>query len=572
METFKHSDGARLLVFGLTVALVPVSAVAAWVAETPIVTGLVISLAFAGLGVLGLVRKDGFSCSVLGLGLIGQPMALTAALSGHPWQVDMHMLFFAALAVLVVLVDVRSILIAAVAVVVHHSSLSIVLPTLIYPEGTGFASALRTLLHGTILGIEAGALVFAVKVRERMIAEAEKREAAVRTAMNEAWDAQAKAEAALGEAERQRLAAEEALETARAAQSAAETERSRASEIDRKSREATERELERRTAEDTKRQRVMDMLNVHLALMADGDLSSDIDVEFPKEFEELRHDFNGALLKLRDAIDEVAGYAEDIGQESSEITSAAHDLSKRTEHQAATLAETAAAIEELTRSVKSAADAASTAALSAADAQSEAMKSGDIVEQAILAMGRIEERSGQIARINRVIEDIAFQTNLLALNAGVEAARAGDAGRGFAVVASEVRALAQRSSDAAREISQLIEASGAEVSQGVDLVNKTGAALGGIVEAVNGITARVGEIANSAAEQSKGFSEINQAVADLDHVTQRNSAMFEETTAASSRLSTLAGDLRQTMERFKTRTPGTEATADVAWRTTRLAG
>jgi methyl-accepting chemotaxis protein len=173
-------------------------------------------------------------------------------------------------------------------------------------------------------------------------------------------------------------------------------------------------------------------------------------------------------------------------------------------------------------------------------------------------MSEIEESAGRIAKIIDVIEDIAFQTNLLALNAGVEAARAGEAGRGFAVVASEVRALAQRSSDAAREINDLITSSGTQVQRGVELVNRAGTALEQIVSSVAEISDLVAGIAASSKEQSTGVSEINTAVNQLDQSTQQNAAMFEETTAASHALTQLAEDLGGTVARFSTGQVGGE--------------
>uniref|UniRef100_UPI003D7D58E1 methyl-accepting chemotaxis protein n=1 Tax=Aliiroseovarius marinus TaxID=2500159 RepID=UPI003D7D58E1 len=297
---------------------------------------------------------------------------------------------------------------------------------------------------------------------------------------------------------------------------------------------------------------VVDALRVGLGQLSDGDLTIRIDTAFDAKYEQLRADFNTASDKLRAAMCGVVENADLIQGEASEISNAADDLSRRTEHQAATLEETAAALDELTSSVRSAADGAAHAREVVETARENAEASGAVVREAVGAMGEIESSSQQISKITGVIDDIAFQTNLLALNAGVEAARAGEAGRGFAVVASEVRALAQRSSDAAREINGLISASGGHVKRGVELVDQAGSALSGIVDSVNEISRNVGEIATSAQEQSSGLAEINSAVNQLDQVTQQNAAMFEETTAASHALTREADTLMTTMRNFNT--------------------
>ncbi|GFE50333.1 hypothetical protein So717_20860 [Roseobacter cerasinus] len=297
--------------------------------------------------------------------------------------------------------------------------------------------------------------------------------------------------------------------------------------------------------------RVVGALAVGLQSLAEGDLTVEIEESFPEDYEKLRANFNAAIRALMDAVSAVLHNSESIHNETSEITSAADDLSKRTEKQAATLEETAAALDELTSSVKSAAEGADEASSMAVDAQTNAESGGEIARKAVAAMDGIKTSSQEISKITTVIDDIAFQTNLLALNAGVEAARAGEAGRGFAVVATEVRALAQRSSDAAREINALISSSGEQVEQGVELVDKTGTALASIVGSVSEISKRVATIAASAREQSAGLNEINTAVNELDHVTQQNAAMFEETTAASHALNSEADALSSAIARFK---------------------
>ncbi len=324
-----------------------------------------------------------------------------------------------------------------------------------------------------------------------------------------------------------------------------------ASDVTDQSRAIAEAEARRKEMEAAQK-RVVDALRVALGKLAEGDLTAEIAETFSADYEQLRVDFNEATRRLLDAMRAVVENAQSIRSEAGEISSASDDLSRRTEKQAATLEETAAALDELTSSVKSAADVAAQANKMVAQAKENAEKSGEVVREAVVAMGEIEESSDKISKITSVIDEIAFQTNLLALNAGVEAARAGEAGRGFAVVASEVRALAQRSSDAAREIAELISASSGQVKRGVDLVDQAGAALTGIQHSVSEIFNGVSEIAVSAQQQSAGLGEINTAVNQLDQVTQQNAAMFEQATAASHALTREAETLTQTTGRFQT--------------------
>ena len=310
---------------------------------------------------------------------------------------------------------------------------------------------------------------------------------------------------------------------------------------------------EARQAEMTAaQQRVVETLRQGLGRLREGDLTVQIVDAFSADYEQLRQDFNAAVEHLLQAMRGVIENAEQIRSEASEISNSADHLSLRTERQAATLEETASALNELTTSVKSAAEGAANANTLVEGARKDAEASGEVVREAVEAMSAIAASSEQISKITDVIEDIAFQTNLLALNAGVEAARAGDAGRGFAVVASEVRALAQRSSDAAHEINKLIAAAGGQVKRGVELVDQTGSALKGIVDSVKEISRNVSDIAVASREQSSGLVEINDAMSQLDQVTQQNAAMFEETTAASHALTRGAEDLAQTTSRFRT--------------------
>jgi len=288
-----------------------------------------------------------------------------------------------------------------------------------------------------------------------------------------------------------------------------------------------------------------------LKQLARGDFSQTIDHAFPATHENLRKNYNRTVETLNETVKKVVDAADSIRDGATEISQASDDLSHRTESQAATLEETAAAIEEMTNSVKSAADNAKGVEEAMNNAKSEAEVSGKVVQNAVEAMHGIAESSSHIGKILTVIDDISFQTNLLALNAGVEAARAGEAGRGFAVVAAEVRALAQRSSDAAMEIKDLIGNSSDQVDRGVDLVGKAGVALQSIVGQVTHISALISDIAIGAAEQSTGLNEINIGVVQLDQVTQQNAAMVEEVTAAGQLLRTDAGRLATEVTQFK---------------------
>jgi methyl-accepting chemotaxis protein len=309
---------------------------------------------------------------------------------------------------------------------------------------------------------------------------------------------------------------------------------------------------------------VVASLSKGLAALSQGVLTSRIDHDVAPEYRKVRDDFNAATKQLQDAMKVIISNVQGMRSGADEISQAADDLSRRTEQQAASLEETAAALDEITATVRKTADGARQANSVVGEARGEAERSGEVVRNAVAAMGEIEGSSRKIAQIIGVIDEIAFQTNLLALNAGVEAARAGEAGRGFAVVASEVRALAQRSSDAAKEIKTLILASTQQVESGVELVNETGKALQKIVVKVAEISSLVSEISASTQEQSSGLAQVNTAVNQMDQVTQQNAAMVEESTAASHSLAKEASELAELASKFETG----EATAAAAPRST----
>jgi len=306
-----------------------------------------------------------------------------------------------------------------------------------------------------------------------------------------------------------------------------------------------------RAATAQQQSQVVDGLAQGLERLAGGVLTFRLSEAFAPSYEKLRADFNAAMEQMQRTIAEVATNSAGVRTASTEISQASDNLSRRTEQQAASLEETAAALDEITATVRKTAEGAGQARDAVGEARSDAERSGIVVRDAVAAMAEIENSAQQISQIIGVIDEIAFQTNLLALNAGVEAARAGDAGRGFAVVASEVRALAQRSADAAKEIKALISASSQQVDRGVNLVGETGKVLERILTQVTQINGVVTEIAASAEEQSTGLQQVNTAVNQMDQVTQQNAAMVEEATAASHALTSEADTLARLISRFE---------------------
>jgi len=316
--------------------------------------------------------------------------------------------------------------------------------------------------------------------------------------------------------------------------------------------------LERADAEQARndqkaqdQQQVVEHLTRNIGALAQGNLTAKIDVTFAPEYENLRQAFNAALEKLNETVTALLFAAREIDGNARDVENASNDLSQKAIEQAASLEETAAAITELSASVRSTADAASDADTVMGRAKSDAVTSGQVVSQAMSAMDKISTSSQKITQVTSVIEDLAFQTNLLALNAGVEAARAGEAGRGFAVVASEVRALAQRSSDAAKEINTLILESADNVASGVDLVERAGSSFESLIGDFDKVSSSVSSIASAAREQSVGLQEINTAVDQLDGVTQKNAAVATQVHGTGKTMVQEASKLMQVSAAFK---------------------
>jgi methyl-accepting chemotaxis protein len=316
-----------------------------------------------------------------------------------------------------------------------------------------------------------------------------------------------------------------------------------------------------RTQSSSSQQLIAEAFGTALKSLAAGDLRYRITTAFPPEYEMLRKSYNDTIASLSDNLTQVAASATSVHRGSSEIRAASDDLARRTEQQAASLEETSAAMSQVTAMVGETARGAGEVRGKIGAAREEAAQSGAIVREAVEAMDAIERSSQEIGSIINVIDGIAFQTNLLALNAGVEAARAGDAGKGFAVVANEVRALAQRSADAAKDIKALITTSSQQVSHGVGLVGETGKMLDRIAARIAEVNGLVAEIATGTETQAANLQQVNGAVNDMDKMTQQNAAMVEQSTAAARSLASEADELAALVARFRLSAQGRTAPA-----------
>ncbi|OYU70870.1 MAG: methyl-accepting chemotaxis protein [Alphaproteobacteria bacterium PA2] len=309
-------------------------------------------------------------------------------------------------------------------------------------------------------------------------------------------------------------------------------------------------ETERRIANE-EQAAAMAELATGLGRLAEGDLTHRFTAPVADRFESVKADFNRTVERLEETVGTVVKTVGDLRAGADQISSAADNLSHRTEQQAASLEQTAAALEEITATVAQTATGARQANEAVVSAREETAHSDGVVAGAVGAMKQIENSSKEINQIIGVIDEIAFQTNLLALNAGVEAARAGDSGKGFAVVASEVRALAQRSAEAAKEIKSLIQVSSQQVNQGVGMVGEAGKALQNISRRIEEIDTLVGQIAGSTQEQSSALAEVNSAISHMDQVVQQNAAMAEESSAAARTLKDDNSRLAELTARFR---------------------
>ncbi|TYO89948.1 methyl-accepting chemotaxis protein [Oceanicella actignis] len=501
--------------------------------------------------------------AALALAIMGQACALVAAFTGHPWQIDAHMYFFALLAALSAMADARALLAGAGLAAVHHVVFALAAPQLVFPGSADLASTLaRVGVHAAILVIETIVLVLAAIDRKALHESAQRAQAEAAEQARAAQTAHEEARAAEARDAARRAQMLETLEKEFSAAVARGLEGDLGARIKARFDEETLNKL----AEGLNQlyaeiDGVFEDIETQAEAMAAGNLNARMERPRRGRFETLRNTLNRTAERQRAMIAEIVQTVAAVRDASQEIEQSATGTARRAEENAASLEEIAAAMEEMAASVASNGARLDEAEGMVRDAASAAETGERRIADAIGAVRRIEDGSARIASIIDVIEAIAFQTNLLALNAAVEAARAGEAGKGFAVVATEVRALARQSSDAARDISALISESSASVADGVRLVGETGDTLKLIAERVRGLASTVSAIAEAGREQTASVAATSASVSRLDQATQADAAEAEKAARAARHVRTEATSLSELVSAFDLGAGGRAAAA-----------
>ncbi|MHA6689968.1 methyl-accepting chemotaxis protein [Devosia sp. A449] len=499
--------------------------------------------------------------------LMGQVAAMLIAMRGHPMQIDIHMAFFAALAMCALLYDIRSILLGTVLVAVHHLGLGLLWSDLVFYGSGGLG---RVTLHAVILVAEAAALIWMTINTNVVLSLSEERTAELATSA-EAEQANARELAHNAEMTRHHAAQMNQLQ----GEFAAVVEAGLAGDFNQRMRSHYDDQSLNDLVDKTNQlvEQVSEGVNATQAVlraMAQADVTCRVEGEFKGVFSDLQHHTNGVAEKLAEVVGQLKNASASLKVATGEILSGANDLSQRTTKQATTIEHTAVAMVQLATTVRKNAERAHEASLVAASVTQAAESGGDVMRNATQAMERITQSSSKISDIIGMIDHVAFQTNLLALNASVEAARAGEAGKGFAVVAVEVRRLAQSTAQASADIKQLIEQSNVEVQGGSRLVLDAAARLEAMLVAARSSNDLMSGIGRDSSDQATAIEEVGGAVRTMDVMTQHNAALVEEINAAIEQSEAQASELDRIVDIFTTESPQSAPTIETRPRPTRL--
>lgn len=482
--------GAKILV-ALMAAFVPITFLVGFFDNSPyLILGTLIAIGAVALPAINHFKGNYGPTARLNLGISAPltPAAMLCVTAGQPWQIDMHMLFFAFLATLVILADWRPILAATLVTAVHHLALNFIAPALVFG---GDGNLFRVMLHAVIVLIESGVLLWTANALVKILEKAE--------------------------------------ETAEEANAA------RAKIIE----------------EGGARSEVIGVLQHGMGQLADGDLTVSLDEPFAPEFEPLRLNFNRSVARTKDTVSALVGSVETMEGIVRDISGAAGDLAARTEEEAATITEISRSTTGTTEAAEAVANRATEGKQLFAKTVTEAKASRAVVDQAKDAMFAISSSSSEIGEIVAIIESIAFQTTLLSLNASVEAARSGEAGRGFAVVASEIRALADKVAGSVAEIREKIDRGVGETDNGVALVDQAGNAMEKLTDHFDKIDEIIGDISNSVDGQRLSLGEINSGIGAMSEVTNANADIAQQSNSAAQSLVEAMDGIRTQIARFK---------------------
>lgn len=481
--------------------------------------------------------------------MMAQVIALLIATQGQFYQIDMHMTFFAALAVCALLYDFRAILVGATVVAVHHLGLGLTFESLVFYGGGSLG---RVLLHAVVLVLEAVALVWMTWNTTKLLAFADTKseEAAAQADQVRVMSEEDARKSEANRAERTRMleALQEEFGEVVASASKGDFSLRVKSEFNNESLNKLAEGINTLVHEVD---RGVSETGRVLSALADADLTQRMTGSYHGAFDKLKRDTNRVADNLSEVIGQLKQTSRTLRTATSDILSGVVDLNERTSRQSSTLEQTSNAMSKMSETVAENATKAQNARGSARKAQSKADEGASVMADANEAMSRITTASSKISEIISLIDDIAFQTNLLALNASVEAARAGEAGKGFAVVAVEVRRLAQSAAEASSDVKALVEQSASEVNGGTQLVSQASESLTGIVESVREMTGLMEDIAEQSETQASSIEGVTSSMQQLEEMNQHNAALVEETNAAIEQTESQTAELDQIVDVFR---------------------